>query len=76
MSVLNKQPVKQIFKSVLIHGTDKTKSKFMYDGRYKMTFRKLYKYHMSMQSSHYSTCPKPGTSKTGFGQMKIMKEFV
>ena len=22
------------------------------------------------------TCPKPGTSKTGFGQVKIMKEFV
>jgi hypothetical protein len=25
---------------------------------------------------HMTTCPKPGTSKTGFGQVKIMKEFV
>jgi hypothetical protein len=28
------------------------------------------------QSSHQDTCPKPRTSKTGFGQVKIMKEFV
>jgi hypothetical protein len=29
-----------------------------------------------MQSSHSPFCPKPRTSKTGFGQVKIMKEFV
>jgi hypothetical protein len=23
-----------------------------------------------------TTCPMPGTSKTGFGQVKIIKEFV
>ena len=28
-----------------------------------------------LQSSHKPTCQKPGTSKTGFGQVKIMKEF-
>ena len=26
--------------------------------------------------SVFCTCPMPGTSKTGFGQVKIMKEFV
>ena len=27
-------------------------------------------------SLRYPSCRKPGTSKTGFGQVKIMKEFV
>ena len=32
--------------------------------------------YMYKQSSPYQTCLKAGTSKTGFGHMKIMKEFV
>ena len=32
--------------------------------------------NLGYQSSCYPTCPKPGTSKTGFRQVKIMKEFV
>jgi len=32
--------------------------------------------HIYKQSSPYQTCLKARTSKTGFGHMKIIKEFV
>jgi hypothetical protein len=35
----------------------------------------VYKLQKKWQSSRLPSCPKPGTNKTGFGQVKIMKEF-
>jgi hypothetical protein len=39
-------------------------------------FNSQLKYSRTCEYKHLDACPKPGKSRTGFGQVKIMKEFI